>query len=140
MNSVMSETPRDPDAAGEIPRDETTRNPTARPVIVLVRDLMFSSRIAATARAAGAPITLLRDPARLAAQPPSPGPGLLIVDLNLPGSIDAAIQWKRAHPSREVVGFVSHVDTLTIAQARGSSIDRVLPRSRFVEILPELLT
>ena len=129
----MSETPRDTDAAGEIARNETPR-----PVVVLVRDLMFSSRIAATARAADVPITLLRDPAALA--DPSPGPGLLIVDLNLPGAIDAAIQWKRSSPAREVVGFVSHVDAVTIAHARGSGLDRVLPRSRFVEELPKLLT
>jgi hypothetical protein len=38
-----------------------------------------------------------------------------------------------------VVGFVSHVDAVTIAHARGSGLDRVLPRSRFVEQLPELL-
>ena len=109
------------------------------PVLVLVRDLMFSGRIAATARAANVPVTLVRDPSRLTAASPEPSPVLLIVDLNLPGAIDAAMQWKKASPSREVVGFVSHVDAITIAHARGSGLDRVLPRSRFVEQLPELL-
>jgi hypothetical protein len=107
-------------------------------VVVLVRDLMFSSRIAATARAANVPIALIRDPDRLTAAAPEPSPVLLIVDLNLAGAIDAAIQWKRASPSRQVVGFVSHVDAVTIAHARGSGVDRVLPRSRFVEELPEI--
>jgi DNA-binding NarL/FixJ family response regulator len=130
----MTEIPRDPAAPSEI-----TRNETRRRVTVLVRDLIFSSRIAAVARAAGVPITLLRDPARLADPAPPRGPGLLIVDLNLPGSIDAATQWKHASPSREVVGFVSHVDAATIDHARAAGLDRVLPRSRFVEILPELL-
>ena len=114
-------------------------SPEGLPVLVLVRDLMFSSRIAATARAANVPVALGRDPSRLMAAAPEPSPVLLIVDLNLPGAINAAIQWKRASPSREVVGFVSHVDAVTIAQARGSGLDRVLPRSRFVEELPELL-
>jgi hypothetical protein len=106
------------------------------PVLVLVRDLMFSSRISATARATGAEVSLLRDPRKLAAAEGT----MLIVDLNLPDAMDAAIQWKKASPSREVVGFVSHVDALAIAHARGSGLDHVLPRSRFVEQLPELLS
>jgi hypothetical protein len=108
-------------------------NPT---VLVLVRDLMFSSRISAAARAAGAAVSLLRDPAGL--DPNAPG-RRLIVDLNLPGALESAVEWKGT-TAGEVVGFVSHVDAETIARARAAGIDRVLPRSRFVEILPELLS
>ena len=103
------------------------------PVLVLVRDLMFASRISAAARAAGVTIATLRDPAQV-----SGATGRrLIVDLNLPGALEAAVGWKNASAS-EVVGFVSHVDAETIARARAAGIDRVLPRSRFVRILPEL--
>lgn len=110
-------------------------------VLVLVRDLMFSSRIAATARAAGVDISIVRDPIQLTATPGR----RLIVDLNLPGAIEAAAAWTRSsagsgHAPGDVVGFVSHVDSDTIARARAAGIDRVLPRSRFVETLPELLT
>ena len=115
---------------------ETPPDP-AGVVLVLVRDLMFSSRIAATARAADVPVTLLRDPAQLAAA--APDATRLIVDLNQPGAIEAAAAWM-APQSRDVVGFVSHVDAETIARARAAGIERVLPRSRFVEVLPELLT
>jgi hypothetical protein len=132
----MTDTPRDAASAGETARDESARNERVPHVLVLVRDLMFSSRIAATARAAAAPITLVRDPSQLASAPDAPR---LLLDLNLPGAIDAAIQWKRAAPSREVIGFVSHVDAVTIARARGAGFDQVLPRSRFVEALPDLL-
>jgi DNA-binding NarL/FixJ family response regulator len=105
------------------------------PVLVLVRDLMFSSRISATARAGGAPVRMLRDPVEL-----HNAPGRrLIVDLNQPGALEAAVEWKRASSSGDVVGFVSHVDADTIARARAAGIDRVLPRSRFVEVLPDLL-
>ena len=133
----MTETPRDAATASEMARDETAPAAPNPPVIVLVRDLMFSSRIAATARAAAVPITLCRDPAQL---PRDSNSLRLIVDLNLPGSIDAAIQWKRLSPGREVIGFVSHVDAVTIAHARTAGLDHVLPRSRFVEQLPDLLT
>lgn len=110
-------------------------------VLLLVRDLMFSSRITATARAAGIDVAIFRDPTQLAATPGR----RLIVDLNLPGAIEAAAAWMRssAGPGSargDVVGFVSHVDADTIARARAAGIDRVLPRSRFVETLPELLT
>jgi len=127
----MPDTPRYNEAARENARSKTDPK-----VIVLVRDLMFSSRIAATARAADVPITHVRDPAHLASAPPA---SRLLVDLNLPGAIDAAAQWKQSSPSREVIGFVSHVDADTIAHARRSGLDQVLPRSRFVERLPEFL-
>ena len=104
------------------------------PVIVLVRDLMFSSRISATARSAGTPVTLLRDPAALAGI----AGGRLIVDLNQPGALDAAIAWKEASGG-DVIGFVSHVDADTIARAKAAGIDEVMPRSRFVTVLPDLL-
>ena len=111
--------------------------PAPRHTVVLVRDLMLSSRIAATARAADVPITLHRDPSQLASAPAAAD--RLIVDLNLPGAIDAAALWKQSSPSRHVTGFVSHVDADTIRRASELGIDQVLPRSRFVEVLPQLL-
>jgi hypothetical protein len=104
------------------------------PILVLVRDLLFSSKIAATASAAGAKIQLLRDPQQLTAQP-----GVkLIVDLNQPAALDAAAQWKLTSGGR-VIGFVSHVDSATIDRARELGIDQILPRSQFVTLLPDLL-
>ncbi len=104
------------------------------PVLVLVRDLIFSSRIAAEARALGISIQIIRDPAKL---PQTPGRRLL-VDLNLAGALDAAKSW-RANSSSNVVGFVSHTDAETISAARRAGLDRVMPRSQFVEELPALL-
>ena len=105
------------------------------PILVLVRDLLFSSRISAAARAAGAEAVMLRDPAALGTTPGR----RLIIDLNLAGALEAAVEWKKGQTA-DVVGFVSHVDAETIAKARAAGIDRILPRSRFVELLPELLT
>ena len=106
----------------------------ALPVLVLVRDLMFSGRIGATARASGAPVRLIRDPQGLGGAEGR----RLIIDLNQPGALEAAVAWK-GRSSREVIGFVSHVDADTIAAARAGGIDRILPRSQFVNVLPELL-
>ncbi|MBA3273201.1 MAG: hypothetical protein H0T11_04925 [Chthoniobacterales bacterium] len=112
-----------------------TSTPTPQ-IVVLVRDLMFSGRIGAEARAAGAPVRMIRDPLKLTDIPGR----LLIVDLNLDGALEAARTWRDASPGRRVVAFVAHTDTELIAAARAAGIDQVIPRSRFVEVLPELLT
>src|SRR3954467_5509104 len=127
--------PRSEPTMPDAPDDPIPHAADPSPVLALVRDLMFSSRISATARAANVPVKLLRDPAALAGAEGR----LLIVDLNQPGALEAAVAWKR-NASSEVVGFVSHVDAETISRAKSAGIDRVIPRSRFVEILPELLT
>ena len=104
------------------------------PVLVLVRDLLFASKIAATARTISIPIMTVRDPGQLGARPGR----LVIVDLNQPGAMEAAVEWKRV-TGGEIIGFVSHVDEPTIERARASGFDRVLARSQFVQQLPELL-
>jgi AmiR/NasT family two-component response regulator len=110
-------------------------DPAPPPVLALCRDLIFASRIAATARALGVPCQILRDPDKLADQRGD----LLLVDLNEPGAIEAASAWGQRH-SRPVIGFVSHVHAARIAQARDAGITRVMARSGFVEALPELMT
>ena len=109
---------------------ETPQPPT---VVAIVRDLIFSSKISGTAKAIGASVRILRDPSQLGDDPAK----LLLVDLSLPGVIDAVSQWRQTHPT-PTVGFVSHVDTATIAAAREAGIT-VLARSGFVEALPQLL-
>ncbi len=108
-------------------------DPVAVITLVLCRDLLFASKITGTAGASGMPIKLLRDPAKLAGE----SGGRLIVDLNQDGALDAALAWKR-QSGGTVIGFVSHVDADTIRQARAGGIDRVLARSEFVRLLPEL--
>src|SRR5687768_8558292 len=106
------------------------------PILVLVRDLLFATRITATARAANLPVVLLRDEAKLVADQPG---RRLIVDLNQPAALEAAVKWKQACAGRTVIGFVSHVDGDTIRRAREAGVDQVLPRSRFVAELLTLL-
>lgn len=108
---------------------------TPTPVVVLVRDLILGSRIAATAEALGTPLRTVRDPAKLA----EVAGDHLIVDLNLAGAVDAAAAWRAAGRGRTVLGFVSHVDAETIACARRQGVDRVMARGRFAEDLPRLL-
>jgi hypothetical protein len=111
-------------------------NETMPVTLVLVRDLMFSSKISATAKATGVAVDMVREPLTLGNRQGD----RLIVDLNQPGALDAATAWRAAAVGRHVIGFVSHVDTETIASARSAGIDRVMPRSQFVATLEALLS
>jgi hypothetical protein len=104
------------------------------PVLALVRDLMFSSKIIATARAEGVNVKIVRDASKLATE----NGERLLVDLNQDGAITAASEWK-SRTGGAVIGFVSHVDAPTIAKAREAGFDQVLARSGFVQSLPDLL-
>lgn len=104
-------------------------------VLALVSDLLFSSKITATARSLGVSARVIRRPDDLAEVVGT----LLLVDLNLPGAIEAAAKW-RAQTGVPAVGFVSHVDAETASRANAAGINRVLARSRFVELLPNLLS
>ncbi len=123
MPSPVDPSPVTSTAAGESP-----------PVLLLVRDLIFIARITAVARSIGAATRTIRDPIQLAGADGR----LVLVDLNLPGAIAAAAAWSR-QTGRPAIGFVSHVDAATIAAAREAGIDKVLPRSHFVQVLAELL-
>ncbi len=86
------------------------------------------------AQATGAVVQVVRDPTKL----PADRGGLLLVDLNQEGAIEAAAAWGRATRGR-TVGFVSHVDGEAIGAARSAGIGQVMARSAFVAALPGLL-
>src|SRR5438067_1547363 len=103
-------------------------------ILALVRDLLFASKIAAAARARGVPVKIIRDSNMLHQEAGT----RLMVDLNQPGALEAAVQWRLAHAGK-VVGFVSHVDADTVARAKDGGIDQVLSRGQFVQQLDQLL-
>lgn len=108
---------------------------TANPVVCLVRDLLFYSKIRAAADALGVALKSLRDPARLVDETGC----ALIVDLNQSDCLQAAAQW-RQRTRLPVIGFASHVDVETINAARVAGIDQVLARSQFEKNLPKILS
>jgi hypothetical protein len=110
------------------PSDDQTQ------LLILVRDLMFSSRITAAAREAGVSFLVVRDPASLPMQTGK----RLIIDLAQDGAIEAAVAWKSA-TGGHTVGFVSHVEGETIARARAVGIDQVLSRGQFTQQLESLV-
>ena len=121
--------PQPDDAASPAGPDDRADN--GRPTVAaVVADLMFVSRLRGLARAAGAELRVMKDPAALAGVEAS----RVVLDLNLDGALDAGLAWAAA-TGRPVAGFASHVDVPTIRAARAAGVDPVVPRSRVPEVL-----
>ena len=109
---------------------------------LLCDDMIFTSRIAGTARALGLSVKAFRSAAELLTAAKDETPACVIVDLSNPGlSIADLVQGLRqcGPPAPRVVAYGSHVDTATLRKAREAGCDPVLPRSKFVEELPAVL-
>jgi DNA-binding NarL/FixJ family response regulator len=114
---------------------------SAKMGLLLSDDLMFTSRITGTARNLDLTIIVARNAAALEAMAREQEPSCVLLDLGNPSlaGADAIRKLKAAAPAAFVVAYGSHVDTATLNAARAAGCDVVLPRSRFVEVLPRQL-
>ena len=112
-------------------------------VLAAVDDLLFSSKIRATAKQAGVELTFARSPEEVLQQARSQKPALVIFDLNSaktdPVATIGALKGEEDLRSTRVLAFASHVHTELIAAARSAGADQVLPRSAFAANLAEIL-
>ena len=108
-------------------------------VAVLIRDLIFETKIKSTGASLGVAAIIVRNAQELNALLEKQGVRLLIVDLNS-GEAAAmeAIRLAKSHGVR-VLAFASHVDADLAAKAGEAGADEVMPRSRFSLQLPALL-
>jgi CheY-like chemotaxis protein len=112
-------------------------------ILAAVDDLLFSSKIRATAKQAGVPVTFARTPAEILERARELKPSLVLFDLNS-GKTDpiATIAALKADPelaSLRTIGFVSHVHTAVISAARQAGADEVMARSAFAGQLADIL-
>jgi CheY-like chemotaxis protein len=106
--------------------------------LMLCDDLIFFSRVAGAARAAGLTVKQARTPAALLELATREPPGGVLIDLHTEGlDLPALLLGLRQACSvtPRTVGFGSHVAAETLRQARQAGCDLVLPRSQFVELL-----
>lgn len=108
-------------------------------VALVIRDLIFETKIKATAAALGVNIHVARSGVELSRLLETVPLSRVIVDLNSAGpaafeAIEAARQ-----AGAYIIAYVAHVDTALAAQACDAGADEVLPRSRFAAQLPALL-
>lgn len=112
-------------------------------VLAAVDDLLFSSKIRATAKQAGVDVTFARSPEEILEQARSIRPRLVIFDLNStktdPVATIARLKSDPDLASVRAIGFASHVHTDLIAAARQAGADQVMPRSAFAGNLAEIL-
>jgi len=105
-------------------------------IAALVDDLFFSSKISATAKQLGSQIVFCRS-----AEDVPQEVARICVDLNSTAfdSVSEIKKLKRTHLS-PIVAFVSHVQVDLKRRAEEAGATEVIPRSKFVERLPELLS
>jgi CheY-like chemotaxis protein len=106
--------------------------------LVLCDDLIFFSRIAGAARAAGLTVRQAKTTPELLALARQAVPGGVIVDLQNPGLDLPALltELRAACPAMpRVVAYGSHVEAGALRSARQAGCDRVMPRSQFAEEL-----
>lgn len=103
-------------------------------IVALVLDLMFGARVRGVAPGA----VLVRDPESLAGAV-GPGTRLVLVDLQVAGSLQAVESLADRPAGVRVVAWAPHVLEDALAAARAAGADMVLPRGAFVKALPQLV-
>ena len=104
-------------------------------IAALVDDLFFSSKISATAKQIGSEIVFCRSADSVPADA-----ARICVDLNA-SSFDpiAEIGKLKASHSAPIVAYLSHVQVELKRKAEQAGANEVMPRSLFVQKLPEIL-
>jgi CheY-like chemotaxis protein len=112
------------------------------PILTVVDDLIFLSKIQQTAHQVGVPVEAV-DPSKVVERITEFLVHSVILDLNHRSG--AAVELARAikaNPATrhvQVMGFLSHVQSDLAAAARAAGCDFVLARSAFSQQLPQLL-
>jgi len=113
-------------------------------IVCVLDDLLFSVKISTAAKATGADVYFERTPGKVIERIREQQPSLVIFDLNSARLAPMrAIAELKADPELKPIrtlGYVSHVDSDTIAAARAAVIDQVLARSAFSANVGAILT
>jgi PleD family two-component response regulator len=112
-------------------------------ILAAVDDLLFSSKIRTTAKQSGVELLFARTPPEILEQTRTIRPSLVIFDLNStkadPVRTIAMLKQDPELSSIRTLGFVSHVHTELIEEARHAGLDEVMARSAFASRLAEIL-
>jgi CheY-like chemotaxis protein len=117
-----------------------TSNSSGRTVLLISRDLFFTSKVTGTASALEIEVQVVGDAQRAAEQVGTGAYRCIFIDLADTGlDVGAFFAGLKAGSHPPVVAFGSHVATARLQAARDAGCDEVMPRSRFSNSLPELL-
>jgi ActR/RegA family two-component response regulator len=105
--------------------------------LILTDDLLFASRVTATARSHGIRVEQVRDTDQIAARAKISAPSCVLLDLQVAGDrIEQLVTSLAAlSPPPFIVAYGSHVDVASMSAARKAGCNVVLPRSAFADCL-----
>ena len=114
-----------------------------KPVLAVVDDMFFASKIRAVAEHLGVQVRFVRSADEALAAAREDVPSLILADLHAqkcdPFALAEQLKADEALRAVTLVGFFSHVQTQLQQRAEQSGFDRVMPRSAFSKNLPEIL-
>ena len=99
-------------------------------VLVAVRDLLFGSKIDAAAKRLGVEIAFAPRGAPLSRTAAERCPRVILADLGEPGALAELRAVLTAAPTTHVVGFLGHLQTELMDEARGAGVAEVLTRGQ----------
>ena len=110
--------------------------------IALVSDLMFSSKITATANSVGASVAIVRTLEQLENELVNNPAATVMIDLEATAAdpIEAITQCVNAQPRPKIIAFGPHVNVDLLAKAKQAGADEVMPRGAFTAKLQQLLS
>ena len=108
-------------------------------ILAIVDDLIFRGKLDAAAAQLGVPLTIASSAE--GAPRPEQGWSRVLIDLNLSGGDALAMvrALRQAYPHTPVIGYCAHVQDALRCDAIEAGCTMVLPRSAFVQQLPQLL-
>ena len=114
-----------------------------RKIIALVDDMLFISKIRATAESVGVTVKFARSIDAACEAATQNAASLIIADLQVhscdPFALAERLKSSDLLKRVPLVGFFSHVETTLLHRAEASGYDRVMPRSLFSKNLAEIL-
>src|SRR5687767_1599204 len=112
-------------------------------IVAAVDDMLFMSKIRATAESLNVTIRFVRNIDTLFSVAAESRPALIIVDLHTqkldPSELARRLKSDETLSTVPLLGFYSHVETELRDQAQSAGLDQVMPRSAFSANLAQIL-
>ncbi len=108
-------------------------------LLVAVRDLFFGSKIDAAARRRGVPVAWAPRGVPLADAVRERRPDVVLADLGEAGAMDALRALLADRPATRVIGYLGHLRTDLMDEARAIGVEEILTRGQLSASLEDVL-